>query len=148
MADDVRTTIADMMSGAPGMWAVTPTIGSQCQDFWKAQESILQETEAFSRAWFARRHEATRTALDVARKVGENGGSQPAEAMRAITEWQRGSLARLTRDMQEWMDLTAHCTAHLAGSRTEAGTGTEGWEKASTEKGKAPQSRAKQTTPV
>ena len=113
------------------------------EQFWKAQDAILEETEAFSKAWFERRHEATRQAVEAVRKLnGEGGGgADPTAAMRAMAEWQQGSLRRMAQDMQEWVELCSRCAARVTDAEVEAGK--KGAEKLATRA-----RNRKQATPV
>lgn len=61
MADESQK-VGDLMKQIQGMLALNPEIGPRMEGFWKTQDGILEETEAFSKAWFERRHDAARTA--------------------------------------------------------------------------------------
>lgn len=104
-----------------GVPEFAPVLAPQFAQFWQAQESILTEFEAFSRAWFARRHQATKLALETTREVAGNGALDSSLALRAIAEWNRGSFGRIVEDVQEWMRFCTQCTSHLAEAETQAG---------------------------
>ena len=57
MANESKS-VGDLLEQAQGMVALNPAIGPQMEEFWKAQDGIIEETEAFYRAWFERRHAA------------------------------------------------------------------------------------------
>ncbi|MQQ07792.1 hypothetical protein GFB49_04955 [Epibacterium sp. SM1979] len=93
---------------------------AQIEQFWDAQEKMLEETEAFAQHWFERRHEAVRTALETARNVSEANPSEPTEAIQNLTEWQRNSAARLVADAQEWLEIMTRCATYVAETEAEA----------------------------
>src|SRR6056297_656440 len=104
MADDSRISYADLIEQTRGLLAVNPLLRPQMEQFWRAQDDVLKEAEAFTHAWFERRHEAARSALDIARKMNGNG-SDPSTALRGMMDWQQHSLQRLAGDMQEWAEF-------------------------------------------
>ncbi|MGO4916391.1 hypothetical protein [Pseudogemmobacter sp. W21_MBD1_M6] len=106
-------TVTDLIKQAQGIFAVTPLVTSQTDRLWAAQDKILSETEQFFRHWFARRHEAARTAMQTAKAVSSKAMSDPAAAITAITDWQTHSMQRLIEDSQECAELYSRCTAHL-----------------------------------
>jgi hypothetical protein len=136
MATESKTPVTDLVEQARGMLAVNPMVTPQVEQFWKAQESILGEVEAYSKAWFARRHDATRSALEVVQRSSGNG-TDPAAALKAMTEWQQHSIQRLAADTQEWIELCTRCASHMTNAEMEAGK--EGLEEV--------EKRAKATTP-
>lgn len=105
-----------------------PMLGPQMAHFWEAQEEILNETENFARHWFERRHTATRTALETARNVAQNGPADPAASVQAISEWQTRSMERVAEDFKDWFEMCSNCASHLAREEMEAGE--EGLKKA------------------
>ena len=113
------TQIGDMMDQARAMMAASPAIAPQMEQFWKAQDGILQDTEAFSRAWFDRRHQAAQTALEAVQTACGNGADQSA-ALRAMAAWQQGSVQRLADDMQEWVDLWSRCAGRITKAEVDA----------------------------
>jgi len=122
------SAIATMFKQTQELMGFNPMLGPQIEHFWQAQENILSETERFARHWFERRHAATLTALDTARNVTKCGASDPAAAVKAVSDWQAHSLERIAEDVGEWLDLFAQCTAHM--SRAEAEAGAEGLDAA------------------
>lgn len=119
MADESQK-VGDLMEQMQGMLALNPAIGPRMEEFWKTQDRILEEAEAFSKAWFERRHDAARTALEAVRKANGNG-SDPSAAMQAMVEWQQQSFRRMAEDMQEWIELCSHCAARMTQAEIEAG---------------------------
>lgn len=143
MATESKTAIPDFVEQARAMLVINPLIAPQMEQFWKAQDQILEESEAFSRAWFERRHEATKTALEAVDKM-EGTGADPAAAMRSMADWQQASVQRLAADLQQWVELCARCTRRMTDAEVEATE--EGVE----EVGKRAKSatRTKHATPV
>jgi hypothetical protein len=104
-------------SGDPGVLpGLAPMIAPQMEQFWKAQDCVLEDAEAYSRAWFERRHVAAQSALDALRTAAGNG-ADPATAMQTMVEWQQQSVRRMADDLQQWVDLCTRCAARV----TDAG---------------------------
>ncbi|WP_397543969.1 hypothetical protein [Roseovarius salis] len=120
----IPSTMTDMFRHAQEIIALNPVIGPQLVHFWRAQDAVLDETETFARHWFARRHKAAQTALAAAQEVTQNGATDPAGAMRAITEWQTRSMERIAEDMQEWVDTCSRCAGHMTREESEASRDT------------------------
>lgn len=120
MATDQKTSFTDVMEQARGMMAANPILGPQMEQFWKAQDGILQEGEAFSKAWFQRRHEAAQSALEAVRDVKGNG-ADPSAAMRTMIDWQQHSFQRIADDMQQWVELCSRCAGRMTSAEMEAG---------------------------
>ncbi len=110
---DVFKNMQPPMSG-------NPAFGAQIEQFWDAQEKMLEETEAFAQHWFERRHEAVRTALQAAREVSYANPSEPSKALQSMAEWQRHSTERLVADAQEWFETVARCAVYVAETESEA----------------------------
>lgn len=116
---DAPATLVEAFKQMQHPIATNPAYSAQIEQFWDAQEKMLAETEAFAQHWFQRRHEAVRTALDVARSASSGASTDPSDALRKITEWQRHSTERLVADAQEWFDIVSRCATYVA--ETEAG---------------------------
>lgn len=112
---------SEIMKSAQSAMSMNPMLTPRIEQFWKAQEKMLSEAEAFTRDWFERRHEATRTALNTARQAASADKSDPATAMQAVTDWQRHSAERLIEDAREWLDMVSRCAVHAAENEAEAG---------------------------
>ncbi|WP_413719388.1 hypothetical protein [Silicimonas sp. MF1-12-2] len=143
MARESNTALGEIMEQVRGMYAANPMIAPQMEQFWKAQENILDATESFSKAWFERRHEAARSALDIVRTVNGNG-TDGAASMRSILAWQQESFQRLAEDMQELADLYSNCASQFANAEAEASK--EGIKEV--EKRVKSAAKAKHATPV
>lgn len=115
---DLTPRVTDMMKQMQGMMAMNPAWLGQVEQFWRAQDGVLDEAEAYSSAWYARRHAAVRSALQILREM--NGRSaDPAAGLQAISEWQRHSVERMTEDMQHFLSLCAHCAGRIASAESE-----------------------------
>lgn len=119
MAKD-STKLVDLMEQAREVFALNPMMGPQIEQFLKAQDDILEETEAFSTAWFQRRHEAAHSALEAVRKADGHGGD-PSNAMQAMIDWQQGSFRRMADDVQGWVELCSRCAGCMTRAEVEAG---------------------------
>lgn len=117
--DDLTPRFADLVKQAQGLMAMNPMIAPQMEQFWKAQDGLLDEAEAFSREWYARRHDAARSALRTVRKL-DGDSTNPMALMQEMAEWQRHSFQRLTEDMQHWMSMCARCAGRVASAETLA----------------------------
>lgn len=119
MAKTSDSSLADLVEQARGMMAVNPMLTPRVEQFWQAQDSLLQEAETFSEAWFQRRHEAAQSARDVAQKMNGDA-TDPSKVMDGIMEWQRHSFERMAEDMQQWVDFCARCAGHMTATELEA----------------------------
>ncbi len=66
------------------------------EQYWRNQERVLASAEEFTRGWFARRHDATRTATEAACNICD--AHSPAEAMQECQSWMQHSMERVTAD--------------------------------------------------
>jgi hypothetical protein len=73
MASDATTDVTEMMRKTQDTVASVSAMTPQMEQFWKAQDGILDEVEDYTRAWFDRRHAATRSAVEAVREVSGNG---------------------------------------------------------------------------
>lgn len=120
-----RTAQSEEAGGSFTAVPVSPgvVVGPQMKQFWKAQDKILSEAEAFTRHWFARRHEATKAALSACERATAAHPADAAEAVEVFREWQTRSVERVAEDLREWMDLWVRCAGHLV--RGEVGASTD-----------------------
>lgn len=100
--------------------SANPLVAPQAEHFWHTQEQLLEAAETFTRSWFDRRHEATRTAMIAARRAAEKEASNPNEALQTVAEWQRHSMERMVEDAREWLDMITRCASIAAVSEVEA----------------------------
>ncbi len=111
---------ADMFKTMQGTMVSNPLFTPQAEHFWQTQEHLLEASEAFTRSWFERRHEATRTAMIAARKAATKDAGNPGEAMQSIAEWQRHSMERMVEDAREWLDMMTQCARYVSKGEVEA----------------------------
>ncbi len=114
------TAIPEMIQQVQRAFGSSPLAAPQMEEFWKAQEQLLDEAEAFSRHWFERRHVAARTAMETARELREDGAGDPGSAMKAMGDWQAESVQRMVADWQEWLELCQRCAGHMSAGGMEA----------------------------
>ncbi len=124
--------LSDVLKSMRGMMSVNPVVAPQVEQFWNAQDRLLNEAEEYSRLWFQRRHEATRTALELARETTSGDKNDPAKAMQAMAEWQRHSMERMVEDAREWFEMMSRCAQYASEAETDAiGESMEAASKAS-----------------
>ena len=127
MAKSDDTSLVDLMKQRQAAVTLTPMLRPQIEQFWQAQEKMLREAQAFTEHWFERRHDATKTAIKAVENV-TNGGSDPSEALKSMSDWQRHSVERVMEDFREWAHLCTRCAGHVTTAEVEAEK--EGLEKA------------------
>lgn len=117
--DELTPRFAELVKQTQGLLAMNPMLAPQMEQFWKAQNGLLDESEAFSKAWYTRRREAAQSALKLVRKL--NGTrTNPMTTVQDLADWQRHSVERLTEDMQHWMSMCARCAGRFASAETLA----------------------------
>lgn len=129
----MQPDLTEMARKTQALFTANGAAGAQFEQFLEMQDSLLEEAETFARHWFERRHAATETAIEALHEAKSNGAADPAQAMRAITDWQRGAFERLAADMQEWTALCMRC----AGAATTAQLDTAAINKAQADSDKA-----------
>lgn len=110
----------DALNAAQVLFTMNPALGPQTRHFWQAQDRFLQEAEKFSSAWFRRRHDATRAALDAAAQIADKGMGDPASAMKVMADWQAHSMERLAEDVKDCAEMMTNCAGSLVGNEIEA----------------------------
>lgn len=109
----------DILKTLQGAMSMNPAVTPQIEQFWDAQERVLDEAETYARHWFERRHEATRTALEAARAATSSDKGDAARAFQAVAEWQRHSAERLVEDAREWYEMVTRCANYVTETETE-----------------------------
>ena len=71
-------------------------IGDNARHFWEMQDKILDNMQAFSSAWFERRHTGTHSACEAAERMC--GTNTMVDAVEAYQDWVRGVYERLMAD--------------------------------------------------
>ncbi len=117
--DQSPPDLTDMARQTQALFMGTGVGGAQFEQALAMQDRLLKEAETFTRHWFERRHAATETAIEALQDAKSNGAADPGQAMRAMAEWQRGSLARLSADMQDWTALCMRCAGAAMTTQTE-----------------------------
>ena len=131
---EIQEALTDALKSMRGVMSMNPVVAPQIEQFWKAQDHLLSQAEEYSRLWFKRRHEATRTALQTARETTTGDNPDPAKTMQAVADWQRHSMERMVEDAREWFEMVSRCAKHV--SETEADAIGESMEAASKVAGK------------
>ncbi|MCF3974684.1 hypothetical protein [Paracoccus salsus] len=96
----------------------------QVEQLLEMQCCMLKEARLFTLHWFERRQKATEAAVEALHKMKATGSVDPAAAMQAMADWQRGSFERMTADLMEWTALCmrgvdASTTVRLPGSAVD-----------------------------
>lgn len=112
--------IETALNRAQVLFSLNPAYAPTATHLWKAQERVMKEVEAFSSAWFRRRHEATQSALDVAAKLASGGAKDPATSMKAITNWQARSMERMAEDARDYTEMMTRCVGSLVTNEIES----------------------------
>ena len=110
MASDAKTDVTEMIRRTQDMVANVPAMAPQMEQFWEAQDGILDDVEDCTRAWFDRRHAATRSALAAVREVSGNG-TDPATAM---------TLTRASTSSAAGRSKSAPCASAATACRTRS----------------------------
>jgi len=113
-------TTDNALNAAQVLFSLNPAYAPGARHLWQVQEQFLRAAEKFSSAWFRRRHEATRSALELAAQIASRGMQDPAATMKAMTEWQGRSLQRLGEDAKDCADFVTRCTGSLIVNEIEA----------------------------
>jgi hypothetical protein len=109
----------DTLNAAQGMFSANPVYSAGSMHFLQAQDRFLREAETFCAAWFNRRHDATRTALDAGARITQVGLNDPASALKILADWQAGSLARMAEDAKECAEMVTRCAGGLVTAEME-----------------------------
>lgn len=107
--DQARSDIIDLARRTHAIFDFNRTASPQLKSIVQVQESLTEELGRFAQNWFQRRHEAAETAFKALHEINAKAKDDPAAAVQAITEWQRGSFERLSADLQDWTTLCMRC---------------------------------------
>ena len=147
--EKTQTDITDLVHQTQNLFKLNGAAQPQFEQFWKMQDAMLKEAEAFTRHWFERRHEASESAVEALHEMNSAASAEPAAAMRAIADWQRGSLERVNADLQEWIALCTHVSQLAATPESEdAPSDTVKDKTTKAKRGAASGSRSEHATPV
>lgn len=146
--DQSQTNITDLVRQTQALLSPNGAAAPQIEQVMEMQEGMLKQAEAFNRHWIERRQKAVDTALEAMNEMQSGDKTDPAAAMRAIADWQRGSLERLTEDLQEWTAMWMKATQLAATAQNDAASSDDG--KATKAKGQSASSGSKSdhATPV
>lgn len=109
--EDPQRDLVEMVQKMQAPFMVHGASGAQIERLLEMQSSLLKEAEVFARHWFQRRNDAIETALEALHQINSDGTAGPSEALRVMSDWQRGSLERLAAEAQEWTALCMRSTA-------------------------------------
>ena len=127
MANRENTTseIENALNAAQAVFTANPAfVAPQTKQFFEAQEQFFAGMEKFSSAWFHRRQEATKSLIEVGRRLSAQGRTDPASAMKEIITWQTGAMARLGEDAKDCTEMMRRCATSAAQTPVEAAVET------------------------
>ncbi|MGM0660473.1 MAG: hypothetical protein ACQEUH_04775 [Pseudomonadota bacterium] len=141
MAEDhLQTDITDFTRRMQALFNPNGAAMPQVEQLLTVQQEMVRQTETFTRHWLERRQEAAETGLEALQTLSKTQGTDPAAALRAMADWQRGSFKRVSADLQDWVAL---CT-QITQTATAQGATTQG----EAEKGKGASQDAKTAKPA
>ena len=148
--DQAQTDITDLARQTQALFKLNGAAMPQIETVMKAQEGMIEQAETFTRHWIERRQEAVETGLEALNKVNSTGKPDPAAAMQAIADWQRGSVEQLNADLQDWMTMCLQATRAAATAQDEAASSEADQGKATKAKGRSVTSskKSEHATPV
>lgn len=94
-------------------------IAPYANHFWSVQKDMLEESEALSRRWFARRRATAQNAMEAAGTFGQ-APMTPGWVLAVWGERQASSLAQMTEDLNDWLGFCRHCASVIASNEIEA----------------------------
>jgi hypothetical protein len=111
MAEDrTNADITGMIRGMQALFDPSGTVAPGPERMLALHREMARQTQTFARHWLARRQDAAETGVAALQTLAATQGTDPAAALRAITDWQRGSVRRLDADLQEWIALCTQIT--------------------------------------
>lgn len=115
-ADDERA-----LNAAQVLFTANPVfLAPQTKHFLQAQQRFFDEVERFSSAWLQRREDATRSMIDVGKRIASSGRSDPARTFTEIADWQAHSMDCLAEDAKDCVDILNRCASALVDNEAEA----------------------------
>ena len=147
--EDSQPGLTELIQRMQAPFMTNGAVGAPMERFLVMQGTLLKEAEIFTRHWFERRHDAIETAMEALNQMNSSGFAAPTEAVRVIADWQRGCLARLSADAQEWSECCMRGAAAATTAQADAATRAADQPEAEKAQGKtAAKPRAGHTTPV
>jgi hypothetical protein len=146
--DQVQTDMTDLARRMQALFNLDGAGAPQIERMMQMQQEMFRQTETFARHWMERRQEAADAGMEALHEIGSTSGTDPMAAVRAITDWQRGSFMRMNADLQEWFEICTHA-AQLpkpddTATSQDPGQGANGRKKGQT----APKPKSEHATPV
>jgi hypothetical protein len=129
MTQKSEAKLPDPFEVAQKMFSAWPQFGvaarENLQTFWSNQEKLLDNMQEFSRAWFERRRQATKTAMEAAKCMCE--AENPVDAAQHCQTWMAGSAERIVADITALQQhamkaaelLTAQASAELESRKAD-----------------------------
>ncbi len=119
--ENTSSRIEDALNASQVLFSANPLfLPPQSKHFFEAQERILDQVEAFSKAWFQRRQDATQAMIDAGRRIASEGGGDPSLMIKEVTELQSEAMERLKADAKGCTDMFTQCADALARNEMEA----------------------------
>lgn len=110
----------ESMKSAQHLFAANPVASPYGRHFWEAQERMLKEAEAYSTAWFQRRHEATQAAMKASEDLAASGAKDPALVLETMAQLRAKSMERLAADARECAEMIGRCAGMLVNEQATA----------------------------
>lgn len=117
--DQTQSDIVDLARRTQSLFKLNGGVAPQLESVVQVQQGIIEEVENFAQNWFKRRNDATQSVYKTLHEVNAAGKADPAAAVQAITEWQRGSFERLSADLQDWTALCVRCAGGAMAAQSE-----------------------------
>lgn len=111
----------DMAEAMKSLLAVAPAMVPAARHGFHAQDRVLRDMEQFMQHWIDRRHEALRSAAELAGRLSNGELADPAAAAQAIGAWQQESAQRIAHDLREGTEVAMRCASHLGRGGAEVG---------------------------
>lgn len=135
--DQIQTDMTDLARRMQALFNLSEGAAPQIDHVAKAHQDMVRQTETFARSWVERRQEAAETGMQALREMSASGPTDPVTAMAVMADWQRGSVARMTADLHDWVAMCTGLAQTAApgggdtatrpdGGQTESGRGKGG----------------------
>ncbi|MCX7568234.1 hypothetical protein OS189_17975 [Sulfitobacter sp. F26169L] len=93
--------------------------GPYSRHFWNAQGQLIAEAGKFSAEWFKRRQTAAFSLLDTAAQISTLSLDNPPAAIRAMVDWQRGAMERVSEDATDCSRMISECNKSMISTEME-----------------------------
>lgn len=116
---DATNKQEDALNSAQVEFTLNPLfLSPQKQYFLQTQESIFDELEKFSSAWFQRRQDAAQAMIEASKHMLSQGQSDPSNALKKMADWHRDNMKRLADDAKECTEMMIHCAKAVVQNNT------------------------------